>query len=297
MTSPDAAQFVEPAPDAALLRRLLEEQTPGLATAQLFPAPSGMDNAAIRVGGDFIARLPLHSNSAVLMAHEQQWLPQLAPTLPVLTSAPVVAGRPGCGYPHPWSVARWIEGDTADRTDYDPALAAPVLVSLFQALHRPAPPDAPVNPLRGVPLAERVPRFREHLERLAHPDTELLVGMLTDIAALPEPTGPLTWTHGDLHHRNVIVDKRTIVGVIDWGDLHAGDAVTDYAAAWMLLTENEIQGVREALGADDVTWERARGWALVFGCLLMRIGSSERDPAFFAAGEITLARAMNSGRL
>ena len=296
MTSP-AARFVTPPPDAGLLRRLLQEQAPELVEAELTQLPGGRDNAAIRVGRDLVARLPLHSNSAPLMEHEQRWLPGIAARLPVQTSAPVVAGRPGSGYPHPWSVAQWIEGGTADRTTYDPALAAPVLVSLFQALHQPAPPEAPANPLRSVPLSQRLPRFREHLADLRHPEAERLAGALTEIAALPEPSGPLTWTHGDLHHRNVIVDGKAITGVIDWGDLHAGDAVTDYAAVWMLLPETEHRGVREALGGDDVTWERARGWALVFGVLLMVIGNAEADSAFFRAGEITCARAMTSARL
>lgn len=290
MTSPAPATFVEPAPDQALLRRLLSEQAPGLADAELTTLPGGMDNAAIRIGPDLIARLPLHSRAAPLMEHEQRWLPALAPTLPVQTSAPLVAGRPGCGYPHHWSVAHWIDGGTADRTPYDPALAAPVLVSLFQSLHLPAPPDAPTNPMRSIPLAERLPRFREHLAEQARPDAERLIGLLTDIAALPEQSGPRTWTHGDLHHRNVIADGRTIIGVIDWGDLHAGDPVTDYAASWMLLPEQEIQGVREALGVDTHTWERARGWALVFAVLLMQIAAKENDKAFFDAGEATLAR-------
>lgn len=186
MTSP-AARFVTPPPDAGLL-------------------PGGRDNAAIRIGRDLVARLPLHSNAAPLMEHEQRWLPGIASQLPVQTSAPVVDGRPGSGYPHPWSVADWIEGGTADRTPYEPALAAPVLVSLFHSLHQPAPPDAPRNPLRSVPLSQRLPRFREHLADLRHPEPDRLVGALAEIAALPEPSGPLTWTHGDLHHRNVIVD-------------------------------------------------------------------------------------------
>lgn len=295
--SSSTAAFVTPPPDPELLRRLLAEQAPALASAELAQLPGGRDNAAIRVGHDLVARLPLHSRAAPLMTHEQRWMPEIAPSLPVLTSAPVISGQPGGGYPHPWSVARWIEGGTADRTPYDPSDAAPVLVRLLQALHQPAPADAPMNPLRSVPLAERLPRFREHLAELRHPDADRLVAMLTERAALPEPTGPLTWTHGDLHHRNVIVDGRSIVGVIDWGDLHAGDRVTDYAAVWMLLSTEEHHGVRAALGADDVTWERARGWALVFGVLLMVIGAADGDRDFFAAGETTLARAMSSGRL
>jgi aminoglycoside phosphotransferase (APT) family kinase protein len=45
---------------------------------------------------------------------------------------------------------------------------------------------------------------------------------------------PPTWLHGDLHPRNVLVEQGAITGIIDWGDITAGDAATDLAALWML---------------------------------------------------------------
>jgi hypothetical protein len=41
--------------------------------------------------------------------------------------------------------------------------------------------------------------------------------------------------HGDLHPANVLVSDGTLSGVIDFGDMFAGDPVWNLAAAWVLL--------------------------------------------------------------
>ncbi|MYX50365.1 phosphotransferase, partial [Streptomyces sp. SID8385] len=58
-----------------------------------------------------------------------------------------------------------------------------------------------------------------------------------DAAAAPEWTGPRLWLHGDLHPANVLTADGTFCGVIDFGDLFAGDPAGDLAAAWVLLPD------------------------------------------------------------
>ena len=43
------------------------------------------------------------------------------------------------------------------------------------------------------------------------------------------------WVHGDLHPANVVVSDGTLSGVVDFGDMFAGDPAWDLAAAWVLL--------------------------------------------------------------
>jgi aminoglycoside phosphotransferase (APT) family kinase protein len=285
--------LLEPAPGPDLVRALLAEQAPHLADQPIVQLPGGRDNAAFRLGDEHIARLPLHENAAPLMRTEQRWLPDLASRVPIATSAPLVNGQPGCDYPFPWAVAQWIPGDTADRTPYDLDQAAATLLGFWRGLHQPSPEEAPANPVRSVPLIERLPRFREHVRDLDHPRRGDLVDELEQLAAVPVPDRPRLWCHGDLHPRNIVVDGGQVVGVIDWGDLHGGDPVVDYAAAWMMLPENLVERVRRDVHADDGTWERARGWALVFGVLLMRIGRQDDNSEFFRAGSLTVDRAMS----
>ena len=278
----------------ALLRALLREQAPHLADLPLTEIVTGQDNHVVRVGDDLVARLPRHDDAVPLIRKELRWLPVAAAGLPVATPVPVVAGEPSEHFPWPWSVSRWVPGESADVAPYDPDRMAEDLTALLRALHRPAPPDAPGNPWRDVPLREREATHLRVLTQLEHPRTGSLVAALHELAQVPGPTGHRLWVHGDLHPRNLVVRERRLAGLVDWGDLHAGDRAVDLACVWMLLPHHLHEQVRDALDVDDDTWSRARGWALVLGVVFALLGRREGDAWFAALAETTLDRACPS---
>jgi aminoglycoside phosphotransferase (APT) family kinase protein len=280
-----------------VLARLLAEQAPGLAGLPVTELPGGQDNAVFRVGSELVARLPRHEPAAQLMAHELHWAAEAAAGLPCATSVPVLEGRPSADYPWPWSLARWIEGRTADVgvPDADAAGLADDLVALLAALHRPAAPQAPRNPVRDVPLRDREQLHAQVLAELDHPDAALLTRELHALAAVPGPRGLRRWVHGDLHPRNLVLRDGRLAGVLDWGDLHGGDPAVDLAGVWMVLPEPLHDRVRSGLAVDQHTWQRARGWALVLGVMFLRIAHQQGDAAFAEMGRTTLARACPDG--
>jgi aminoglycoside phosphotransferase (APT) family kinase protein len=282
--------------DEALARALLAEQHPDLADLPIRPAAHGWDNVMFRLGEDLALRLPRRAIGAELIATEQRWLPALAPRLPVAIPAPVRIGRPGCGYPWPWSVTRWIAGQTAAarplREDEAPRLGA-----FLKALHTPAPADAPFNPYRSIPLAERA-KTEATVARVAaaRPDllTEQVRAAWREGVAAAIDLAP-TWIHGDLHALNVLSDQGRLSGVIDWGDMARGDPATDLYGLWMLMPD---RAAREAAleaygGTSEATLKRARGWAVAMGVILVEAGLNN-DPSHLAIGERTL-RALEEG--
>ncbi|MBD2096551.1 phosphotransferase [Trichocoleus sp. FACHB-591] len=97
-----------------------------------------------------------------------------------------------------------------------------------------------------------------------------------------------TWIHGDLHLRNVLVEKGVITGVIDWGDITRGDRATDLAAIWMLFSDPQTrQQATLEYNASEATLQRARGWAIFFGVVLLDTGLID-NPKHAAIGERTL---------
>ena len=66
----------------------------------------------------------------------------------------------------------------------------------------------------------------------------------------------------------------TITGVIDWGDLTYGDPAIDLACLWMLLPDEAArERAQRAYGAtSSALWARARGWAVLFGVMLLDTG-------------------------
>ncbi len=270
---------------AGLVRGLLADQHPDLADLPVEPLAHGWDNASFWIGKTLIARLPRRAVAAALVEHEQRWLPGLAPHLPLPVPAPARTGRPALGYPWPWSIVPYLPGRAAVNSSLDHNDAASSLGAFLAALHAPAPPDAPANPFRGIPLAAR----RENdLRNLAAAgglvDREAALRVQQDALDAKPWDGPPVWLHGDLHPANILVDQGRISGVIDFGDLTSGDPATDLSVAWMLGVD-----FRDAYGraSDEDLWRRARGWALAFG--LVFSAHSADNPVMASIGRRTLA--------
>lgn len=278
-----------------LARALLTEQHPDLAPLPLTWFANGWDNAMLRLGDELLVRLPRRALAADLIAHEQDWLPDLAPGLPVPVPVPVRAGSPGAGYPWRWSVLPWFEGVPLAAVDVPrrSATAAP-LGAFLAALHVRAPDDVWSSPYRGVPID----RWHDLvIERLARrPAVSGRLGALwRDATADPLGCDPRLWLHGDVHPLNVLTHDGGLAAVIDWGDLCAGDPAGDLAIAWLGYDAEGARALRtahdDAVVHDldlDALWRRARGWAIHLALTLLE--SSDDHPALTAVGRHGVAR-------
>jgi aminoglycoside phosphotransferase (APT) family kinase protein len=265
---------------AELVRALLRDQHPDLADRPLTLGALGWANQLWRLGDDLAVRLPWQTRAAdALLRKEHDWLPALAPLLPLPVPVPQRLGRPSARYPHPWIVTTWVPGAPADRAPVacgDPA--ADSLADFLTALHQPAPTGAPGGGRRGGALKRVARGVARQLDAMAirctavaeaqHelvPDRDAVRAIWDDAVAAPRWEGPPLWLHGDLHPANVLTADGTFCGVVDFGDLCAGDPAFDLAAGWILLPDREaIDRFRSAYRPviDDATWRRARGWAV-----------------------------------
>jgi aminoglycoside phosphotransferase (APT) family kinase protein len=260
----------------------------------LVEVASGWDNVIYRLGDSLSVRLPRREAAATLIEHEQRWLPAMADRLPLPIPAPVRVGRRGSGYPWSWSVCPWLEGATAaDEPPHDAFVTARQLGAFLLALHTPAPPDAPANPYRGVPLPDRAQATQGRIEQMSEAfDATEVQRCWIELAATPGWTGPPLWLHGDLHPLNVLVHEGRLSAVIDFGDLTAGDPAADLSVAWMLFDPSARRVFRAAVGSvDDDTWQRARGWAVSLA--LAYLASSGDSPTLARIGRETIAAALD----
>ena len=157
---------------------------------------------------------------------------------------PVRVGLPGDGYP--WgcgSFVAWFDGDVAaDVALDDPIGEARRLGAFVQALHMPAPADAPLNAFRGQPIAELRPRVANSIERLgATIDAAAVAARLDGLADVEDWHEAPVWLHGDLHSANVVVRYGAIIAVIDFGDVTSGDPAVDLAVGWMLFDDAALE--------------------------------------------------------
>jgi aminoglycoside phosphotransferase (APT) family kinase protein len=273
--------------DALLVSQLLAAQHPDLQNLSIQFIDAGWDNAMFRLGDRLAVRLPRRSIAAKLLENEQRWLPQLAKQLPIAMPVPHRIGLPNALYPWHWSVIPWLPGKTADAIRLN-ADHAQQFALFLKALHVPAPNNAPQNPVRGVPLIQRATMLNERMQRL-EAQTTMITPTIRSLwqQAVNTPIDiESTWIHGDLHPRNILVDKGGITGIIDWGDLTAGDRATDLAALWCLFPEKHLRAqVIDAYGeVSQETLTRAKGWAILFGVVLLDSGLVDH-PQHVAIGQ------------
>jgi aminoglycoside phosphotransferase (APT) family kinase protein len=255
----------EVATDVDLVRRLLAGSFPRWAQLPLRPVPSsGTDNALYRLGEDLVVRLPRIGWAVTDVEAEQRRLRHLAAHLPLPIPEPLGVGAPDAGYPWPWSVYRWLPGEEA-RADRlaDPVGTAETLAGFVGALHGIDVVDPPSGGGRGGPLAARDAATRAAIAAL---DGELDAGAVTAVweeaLAAPVRDTPPVWVHGDLAPGNLLLREGRPAAVLDFGALNVGDPAVDLLVAWNLFSGAARERYRAALGVDDATWARGRGWAL-----------------------------------
>jgi aminoglycoside phosphotransferase (APT) family kinase protein len=268
--------------DETLVRRLLGEQFPewnGLPLRRI--EPTGTVHAIFRLGDELSVRLPRVKGPSSPGSKESRWLPKLAPLLPVDVPIPVAQGRPSEAYPWFWEIHTWVHGEIAPVETIDPISAANDLSELIEALQRVSPEGAP--PGRGIPLARRDDEFRHWLARF---DGDPRVAAEWERAlAAPPWAGPPVWHHGDLDARNWLIRDGRISGVIDWGEMGIGDPACDLMVAWKLHSAPARDALRDALPADDATWERARGWVLSQAVAILAYYTPANNPTLVHEAE------------
>ena len=263
------------------MRALLEDQCPQWADQSVqVVGGSGTDNVMWRLGStqedQAVVRLPRTVSAARGIANEHRVLTQLARSaLLELVEVPTIlhAGSPSAGFPHPWTVMSWIEGDDAwtlrdETAKREPELAESLaqVVSAIGDLRLASLPDRRAGD-RGGPLPNLLDRLDRWLDDPAWRAADLVdVGAIRRVAVqardvVGEPVDRRV-AHGDLIPGNVLIRDGRLAAVIDWSGAAMADPAQDLAPAWSILGPVGRATFREALGVDDATWLRGRAFEL-----------------------------------
>ena len=252
--------------DVALVRRLLAGQFPHWADQRIEPVPSyGTDHAIYRLGDHLAARLPRIGWATTQAALEAEWLPKLAPHLPLALPVPLAMGQPADGYPFAWSVYAWLPGENANGTIDDLEQAAVDLAAFVTALRQVDTTGAPPRPPRGRggPLAESDEQVRRSIAQLGDRiDGAATLRSWEESLTAAAWNGPEVWVHGDLLPGNLLVVDGRLAAVIDFGGLNVGDPACDLQPAWNVFVGASRGRFRAELAVDAASWVRGRAWAL-----------------------------------
>lgn len=283
----------EIAVDITLVRRLLRSQLPDrlvrLAEAPLELLGQGWDNVLFRLGEDHVVRLPVRRVAAELAENEIAWVETASVPLRRLGLAvplPVFVGAPGPLLPWRWTIVPYIPGEDLTRLPVPgrDGVVEPLARALV-ALHRPAPPGAPRNPYRGVALHTRAMAVRDRWPAvsawLGTEATGVLRERWGDALQAADWLEAPRWIHGDVHPLNILQRDGRLAGLIDFGDLCAGDPAVDLAVAWLAFSDEQRRRFWAVVGTegayDDAIEARAAGWAVVVYTALVADPVSRRS--------------------
>jgi aminoglycoside phosphotransferase (APT) family kinase protein len=267
-----------------LVSRLVATQFPKWADLPIRAVDvDGWDNATFRLGAHMSVRLPSSQSYVEQVEKEHRWLPILARELPLPIPEPLAKGEPGCGFPRPWSVYRWIDGRTAEAGQIaDVCEFAADLADFLAALYRVDPAGGPQpgthNFFRGGSPAVYDAETRAALTAL---HGVIDTGLAAEVweAALETPwDGQPVWFHGDAQPGNLLLDATgRLCAVIDFGTSGIGDPACDTTIAWTFLAGNSQRVFKERLPVDEATWTRGRGWA-IWKAMIVLAQALKTDP-------------------
>lgn len=258
----------QPIIDSALASHLVATQFPQWKDLPIKPvAVSGWDNRTFHLGDHLLVRMPSAADYALQVEKEHQWLPILAPLLPLQIPVPLAIGEPAEGYPWRWSIYQWIEGETAasgyiaDMRDFATSLA-----QFFIALHHIDSRNGPRPGLhsfyRGGSLATYDAQTRQAITMLKDKIDIDATTKVWETALATTWNRPPVWVHGDVSIGNLLVKNGRLSAVIDFGQLTIGDPACDLAIAWTFFHSESRKIFRSLLSLDAGTWARGRGWTL-----------------------------------
>jgi aminoglycoside phosphotransferase (APT) family kinase protein len=200
----------------------------------------GWDSTAVLVGGRWVERRPRRPEIGPQLVRESVVMPWLAPRLPLPVPVPEVVSRDPVVVRH-----ELVPGE--ELVSFN-AVQGRQLGEFLLALHA-----APVSEAvaRGAgPLALPVERFRAEVRVSGGEE------LLAKIDGLPADTV----VHGDLGPEHVLGRDGVLTGVIDFGDLHVGDAAIDLAWALHSTPAEFADAVAHTYGVTDELRARALIW-------------------------------------
>jgi aminoglycoside phosphotransferase (APT) family kinase protein len=254
--------------DEPLVRRLIAAQFPEWSDLPIRPvASSGWDNRTFHLGDEMSVRLPSSEAYVPQVDKEHRWLPVLAPNLPLPRPSPIAKGAPGEGFPWPWSIYRWLDGERATRANIaDLNAFAADLANFLVALRGIDAKDGPLagkdNFYRGGPLGVYAGETAQAVAALGDEIDRDRVMTVWDEALATTWQGRPVWVHGDVADGNLLVNDGKLTAVIDFGSSGVGDPACDLYIAWTFLDQESRQKFRAGLALNDATWARGRGWTL-----------------------------------
>jgi aminoglycoside phosphotransferase (APT) family kinase protein len=216
----------------------------------------GWDNIAYLINDEFIFRFPRREIGIDCMANELLILPYLSNNLSFPFSYPQYIGQSTKDFPAPFAGYKILNGIPLGDTNVtliDDNDFAKKLALWLKELHSVSIINEHKNIIGDQTfsyyLTQRIDKTRERILHYQNYFTDAgfkiedLLIVLKKIESFDhDEVAKNCYVHGDLYSKHLIVDeKKCLVGLIDWGDVHIGNPGVDLAVGYMIFTNNTLK--------------------------------------------------------
>lgn len=286
-----------------LANKLISCQFPQLASKTVKKIGHGWDNTVFRVGKEYVFRFPRRNIAINALRMEGRILPKLIDYISIPYSVPLFFGESDYDYPSLFLGYPYLSGEfPIGLTDEQRASSATALAQFLKELH-----TFPVQ----IAMENGIQRDHRNITDIAL-RKEKMQRFITDISthlskeeydALLNYLGQLktdrvvqknVLLHGDLHFKNMLVDKNgKVSGIIDWGDVNIGHPAFDLNVVYSFLPQYARSNFFEEYGeVDEETKALARLIAIYIPILILMQAIEERDETIVDEAKRNINRAL-----
>lgn len=228
---------------------------------------NGWDNRTFRLGDTLLVRMPSAEHYVAQVEKEQRWLPILRRNIALPIPMPIAKGMPCAEFPHPWSIYKWLPGETLSSSPgIDQLPLAKSLAGFLRELQSTSILDAPrAGPhcfYRGAHLSVYDAETRQAIASLSGVLDVDATSTIWNLALDCPYQGKPVWFHGDIAPGNLLMTAGQLSAVIDFGCCGVGDPACDLAFAWTDFDKDARECFLNEIGSDANMTSRAVGWAL-----------------------------------
>lgn len=246
------------------VKKMISEQFPQYQGLDVIPVvPGGHDNRTFRLGEELVIRIPSAQGYANQVTKEFRWLPTIGNQLDLQITSPIELGQANSYCPFPFTISKWIDGNSLLETEVNQELIAIELRQFlidYQAVEVSGVHSCGIDTCyRGCNLAVYDYQTRERIHQLMWilPADKLLT--IWESSLIAEDVR-FCLVHGDIALGNILVHNNKLQAVIDFGQFGMGDPSCDYAIAWTYFRDESRQLFLQGVNQEDI--KRAKGWAL-----------------------------------